>query len=139
MLLSLACYLKCLHHSFFLSPFKILFLIWLNLSCAQQQFCFKYSTLKVFLKSTKFKLVLIEFQLSKISMGLGGKWQIHLLPLRRKVLFLYIAVFLFLTTPMELSCNLTSELQSRGEPAPHEKRRPWNSPSIVPTPPLWTQ
>lgn len=124
MLLSLACYLKCLHHSFFLSPFKILFLIRLNLSCAQQQFCFKYSTLKVFLKSTKFKLVLTEFQLSKISMGLGEKWQMHLLPLRRKGVFLYIPVFLFLTTPMELPCNLTSELQSRGEPAPHEKRRP---------------
>lgn len=54
------------------------FLIQLNLSCAQQQFCFKYFTLKVFIKSTKFKLALMEFHLSKVAMVLGGKRQMHL-------------------------------------------------------------
>lgn len=102
------------------------FSIRLNLSCAQQQFCFKYSTLRKTYKSTKFKLVLIEFQTSIILMGLGEKWQMHLLPLRGEGVLLYIPVFLFLTTSMELPCtlNLTSELQGKGEPAPHEKRRP---------------
>lgn len=71
-------------------------------------------------------MVLIEFQLSKISVGLGEKWQMHLLFFGGKGVFLYIPVFLFLTLPMELPCtlNLTSELQGKGEPAPHEKRRP---------------
>lgn len=89
-------------------------LIRLNLSCAQQ-FYFKYSTLKVFLKSTKFKLVLIEFQLSKISVGLGEKWQMHLLSLGGKGVFLYIPVFLFLTPPMELPCTLKFNFRIAGQ------------------------
>lgn len=99
--------------------------------------------LKKNLRSTKFKLFLIEFQLHKISMGqgLGEQWQVHLLPLRGEGVFRYIPVFLFLFTPMglPLSLNLTSEFQGKGEPAPSENKRPRDSPCFVPTPPSRTQ
>lgn len=59
----------------------------------------------------------------------------YLLPLKGEGVFLYSSFFLFLFAPM----HSTSEFQGKGEPAPREKRRPWNSPCFVPTPPFHTQ